>query len=83
MRSTSNAKTGFFDTGDIRRVGLHQSDLNPARLTANDLRSVQGILEVPTLRRNNTATLSEVLEKIMQIECVIGDITKQADKYLQ
>ena len=53
--------TGFFDTGNIRRVGLHQSNLNPARITPNDLRSVQGILEVPTLRRNNTATLSEIL----------------------
>jgi hypothetical protein len=53
--------TGFFDTGDIRRVGLHQSNLNSARLSPDDLRSVQGILEAPNLRRNNTATLSEVL----------------------
>jgi hypothetical protein len=58
---SNESGTGFFDTGDIRRVGKYKSDLDPARLSANDLRSVQGILEVPNLRRNNTATLSEVL----------------------
>lgn len=55
------AGTGFFDTGDIRRVGIHQSNLDPSRLTANDLRAVQGNLEIPNLRRNNAATLSEIL----------------------
>jgi len=52
---------GFFDTGDIRRVGISQSNLDPTRLSPNDLRSVQGNLEIPNLRRNNTATLSEIL----------------------
>lgn len=56
-----NAGTGFFDTGDIRRVGLHQSDLNPARLSADDLRSVQGNIEIPNLRRDTSATLNEIL----------------------
>ncbi len=52
---------GFFDTGDIRRVGLHQSDLNPAQLTANDIRAVQGNIEIPNLRRDITASLNEIL----------------------
>lgn len=52
---------GFFDTGDIRRVGISQSNLDPTRLSPDDLRSVQGNLEIPNLRRNNTATLSEIL----------------------
>ena len=53
--------TVFFDTGDIRRVGLHQSDLNPARLNANDIRAVQGNIEIPNLRRNTAASLNEIL----------------------
>lgn len=53
--------TGFLDTGDIRRVGLHQSNLDPTRLTANELRSVQGNLEIPNLRRDTSATLNEIL----------------------
>ena len=57
----TNAGTGFFDTGDIRRVGLHQSDLNPARLTPDNLRSVQGNLEIPNLRRDITASLDKIL----------------------
>jgi hypothetical protein len=55
------AGKGFFDTGDIRRVGISQSNLDPTRLSPDDLRSVQGNLEIPNLRRNNTATLSEIL----------------------
>jgi hypothetical protein len=53
--------TGFFDTGDIRRVGLHKSNLNPARLSSDDLRAVQGNLEIPNLRRDITASLDKVL----------------------
>lgn len=53
--------TGFFDTGDIRRVGQHKSDLNPARLTGDELRAVQGNLEIPNLRRSDAATLAEIL----------------------
>ena len=59
LKETSG--TGFFDTGDIRRVGLHQSDLNPARLSTNDLRAVQGNLEIPNLRRDITASLDKIL----------------------
>lgn len=53
--------TGFFDTADIRRVGKHQPNLNTAQLTADDLRAVQGNLEIPNLRRSDTAILSEIL----------------------
>lgn len=53
--------TGFFDTGDIRRVGLHKSDFNPARLSSDDLRAVQGNLEIPNLRRDITASLDQIL----------------------
>jgi hypothetical protein len=53
--------TGFFDTGDIRRVGLHKSDLNPARLSSDDLRAVQGNIEIPNLRRDITASLDKIL----------------------
>ena len=53
--------TGFFDTGDIRRVGLHQSNLNPARLSPDDLRAVQGNIEIPNLRRDITASLNKIL----------------------
>jgi hypothetical protein len=53
--------TGFFDTGDIRRVGLHQSNLNPARLNPDDLRAVQGNIEIPNLRRNTAASLDQIL----------------------
>lgn len=53
--------TGFFDTGDIRRVGKHQSNIDPTQLAGNDLRAVQGNLEIPNLRRNDTATLAEIL----------------------
>jgi hypothetical protein len=61
-RGVQNAAgKGFFDTGDIRRVGISQSNLDPTRLAPDDLRSVQGNLEIPNLRRNNTATLSEIL----------------------
>ncbi len=56
-----NAGKGFFDTGDIRRVGKYQSDLDPSRLTADDLRAVQGNLEIPNLRRNPTASLNEII----------------------
>lgn len=58
----NEAGKGFFDTGDIRRVGLHKSDLDPSRLTANDIRSVQGNLEIPNLRRDTSATLAEILK---------------------
>ena len=57
----NEAGKGFFDTGDIRRVGLHKSDLNPARLSSNDLRAVQGNLEIPNLRRDITASLDKIL----------------------
>ena len=53
--------TGFFDTGDIRRVGLHKSNLNPARLSSDDLRAIQGNLEIPNLRRDITASLDQIL----------------------
>lgn len=53
--------TGFFDTGDIRRVGKHQSNIDPTQLAGNDLRAVQGNLEIPNLRRSDTATLAEIL----------------------
>jgi hypothetical protein len=56
-----NAGKGFFDTADIRRVGKYQSDLDPSRLTADDLRAVQGNLEIPNLRRNPTASLNEII----------------------
>jgi hypothetical protein len=53
--------TGFFDTGDIRRVGKHQSNIDPTRLAGDELRAVQGNLEIPNLRRNDAAILSEIL----------------------
>ena len=59
LKETSG--TGFFDTGDIRRVGLHQSNLNPARLSPDDLRAVQGNIEIPNLRRDITASLNKIL----------------------
>jgi hypothetical protein len=59
LKETS--EKGFFNTGDIRRVGLHQSDLNPARLSSDDLRAVQGNLEIPNLRRDITASLNKIL----------------------
>jgi len=58
---TNETGKGFFDTGDIRRVGLHQSDLNPARLSSDDLRAVQGNIEIPNLRRDITASLDKIL----------------------
>jgi hypothetical protein len=57
----NEAGTGFFDTGDIRRVGQYKPSLDPTRLSADDLRSVQGNIEVPNLRRSDTATLSQIL----------------------
>lgn len=57
----NEAGKGFFDTGDIRRVGLHKSDLNPARLSSDDLRAVQGNIEIPNLRRDITASLDKIL----------------------
>ena len=59
LKETSG--TGFFDTGDIRRVGLHQSNLNPARLSPDDLRAVQGNIEIPNLRRDITSSLNKIL----------------------
>jgi hypothetical protein len=59
LKETSG--TGFFDTGNIRRVGLHQSNLNPARLSPDDLRAVQGNIEIPNLRRDITASLDKIL----------------------
>lgn len=56
-----NAGKGFFDTGDIRRVGKYQPSLDPTRLTADDLRGVQGNLEIPNLRRDITASLDKIL----------------------
>jgi hypothetical protein len=56
--------TGFFDTGDIRRVGLHKSNLNPARLNPDDLRAVQGNIEIPNLRRNTAASLDQILANL-------------------
>lgn len=56
-----NVGKGFFDTGDIRRVGLYKSDLDPSRLTANDLRAIQGNLEIPNLRRDITSSLDKIL----------------------
>jgi len=53
--------TGFFDTGDIRRVGLHKSNLDPARLSSDDLRAIQGNIEIPNLRRDITASLDKIL----------------------
>lgn len=53
--------TGFLDTGDIRRVGQYKSSIDPTRLSADDLRSLQGNIEVPNLRRSDTATLSQIL----------------------
>ena len=58
---TNETGKGFFDTGDIRRVGLHQSDLNPARLSPDDLRAVQGNIEIPNLRRDITSSLNKIL----------------------
>ena len=58
---TNETGKGFFDTGDIRRVGLHQSGLNPARLSSDDLRAIQGNLEIPNLRRDITASLDKIL----------------------
>jgi hypothetical protein len=55
------AGKGFFDTGDIRRVGVSQSNLDPTRLTPDELRAVQGNLEAPNLRRNDGATLAQIL----------------------
>jgi hypothetical protein len=57
----NEAGKGFFDTGDIRRVGLHKSNLNPARLSSDDLRAIQGNLEIPNLRRDITASLDKIL----------------------
>jgi hypothetical protein len=57
----SETGTGFFDTGDIRRVGQTQPNLNPARLTPDELRSVQGNIEIPNLRRSDAATLAQIL----------------------
>jgi hypothetical protein len=59
LKETSG--TGFFDTGDIRRVGLHKSNLDPARLNPDDLRAVQGNIEIPNLRRDITASLDKIL----------------------
>lgn len=59
--ASNDAGTGFFDTGDIRRVGISQSNLDPTRLTPDELRSVQGNIEIPSLRRSNTATLAQIL----------------------
>lgn len=56
-----NAGKGFFDTGDIRRVGKYQPSIDPTRLTADDLRSVQGNLEIPNLRRDSSASLNEII----------------------
>jgi len=56
-----NAGKGFFDTGDIRRVGKYQPSLDPTRLTADDLRAVQGNLEIPNLRRDSSASLNEII----------------------
>jgi hypothetical protein len=53
--------TGFLDTGDIRRVGQYKSSIDPTRLSADDLRSLQGNIEVPNFRRSDTATLSQIL----------------------
>lgn len=53
--------TGFFDTGDIRRVGQYKSNIDPTRLTGDELRAVQGNLEIPNLRKSDTATLAEIL----------------------
>jgi hypothetical protein len=55
------AGKGFFDTGDIRRVGISQSNLDPTRLTPDELRSVQGNLEAPSIRRNDGPTLAQIL----------------------
>lgn len=56
-----NAGKGFFDTGNIRRVGKYQPSLDPTRLTADDLRGVQGNLEIPNLRRDSAASLAQML----------------------
>lgn len=56
-----NAGKGFFDTGDIRRVGKYQPSLDPTRLTTDDLRGVQGNLEIPNLRRDSAASLAQML----------------------
>lgn len=53
--------TGFFNTGDIKRVGKYKSDLDPTRLTADELRAVQGNIEIPNLRRSDATTLAEIL----------------------
>jgi hypothetical protein len=59
LKETSG--TGFFDTGDIRRVGTHQSDIDPSRLSPDNLRAVQGNIEIPNLRRDITASLDKIL----------------------
>lgn len=56
-----NAGKGFFDTGDIRRVGKYQPSLDPTRLTTDDLRGIQGNLEIPNLRRDSAASLAQML----------------------
>lgn len=59
--NASESGTGFFDTGDIRRVGKYQPNLDPTRLTPNDLRAIQGNLEAPEKRRNNAAALAQII----------------------
>lgn len=53
--------TGFLDTGDIRRVGKFESNIDSKRLSPTELRAVQGNLEIPNLRRNTATTLNEIL----------------------
>jgi hypothetical protein len=50
---------GFFDTGDIRRVGIHQSNINPSQLSSNDLRAIQGNIEIPNLRRDISTSFDQ------------------------
>ena len=61
-RPITTEGVGFFDTGDIRRVGKHKSDIDPRGLSPDDLGAVQGLIELPSKRGlDNGARLAELL----------------------
>ena len=53
---------GFFDTGDIRRVGKHQPNINPTQLSPDDLRAIQGNIEIPNLRRDISSSFDQIIK---------------------
>jgi len=53
---------GFFDTGDIRRVGKHQPNINPLQLSPDELRAVQGNIEIPNLRRDISSSFDQIIK---------------------